>query len=317
MLKLIPKDCVELGMFVESVQCPSIEFRQRRFLLRSRRDLLAIQATSATHVLINLTSGIGERQEGAAASNAVVEPVSAAMRERVREVVDRSTVALRSNLEAIAKGGRPELAELLPVAKGMATLWCDNTVVALEVTRLKAKDLVTYTHSLSVGGLMSLLGTSLELDEETVSTLGVAGIVHDIGKLLIPHDVLMKPGKLTADELKVIREHPETGYQLLKAHDALPEVVLTICRLHHEMLDGSGYPFGLKAPSLDMAVRISTVCDVFDALTTSRPYKRAWSPEEALDWMYERPHAFDRKLVIRLGSVLSPRGARQTGRVEV
>jgi len=78
--------------------------------------------------------------------------------------------------------------------------------------------------------------------------------------------------------------------------------VLDICRYHHEVLDGSGYPLGLKADQLSPEIRLSTVCDVFEALTSTRPYKRPWT-REALNWMFDRGHLFDKKLVIRLGSI--------------
>jgi HD-GYP domain-containing protein (c-di-GMP phosphodiesterase class II) len=130
-------------------------------------------------------------------------------------------------------------------------------------------------------------------------------MLHDIGKLLIPNEILTKPGKLTDQERLVIRNHPEAGYRLLKTYPDLPPVVLDICRLHHEALDGSGYPLGLKKKDLSTPVRLSTVCDVFEALTSVRPYKRPWTSTEALDWMFARPQFFDRKMVIRLGSVLA------------
>ena len=91
---------------------------------------------------------------------------------------------------------------------------------------------------------------------------------------------------------------------MLKTYPEIPQVALDICRLHHEVLDGSGYPLGLKQKDLSATVRLSTVCDVFEALTSVRPYKRPWTSTEALDWMFARPHLFDRKMVIRLGSVL-------------
>ena len=197
------------------------------------------------------------------------------------------------------------MAHLSQAAEDNAGVWSDSTVVALEVTRLKSKDQTTYVHSLAVSGMMTLLARSLEMDEQTTGILGVAGMLHDIGKLLIPNEILTKPGKLTDQERLVIRNHPEAGCRLLQTYPDLPPVVLDICRLHHEALDGSGYPLGLKQKDLSVPVRLSTVCDVFEALTSVRPYKRPWTSTEALNWMFARPHLFDRKMVIRLGSVLA------------
>lgn len=174
----------------------------------------------------------------------------------------------------------------------------------MNITRLKSKDEATYVHSLAVSGLMTLLAASLNLDEEMISVLALAGLLHDIGKLKLPNKILNKPGELTTAERNVVRHHPDAGYQILRAYSHFPREVLDVCLLHHEVLDGSGYPRGLKQKDLTLPVQISTVCDVFEALTSFRPYKHPWTNNQALDWMFARPHLFDCKLIIRLGSVL-------------
>lgn len=103
----------------------------------------------------------------------------------------------------------------------------------------------------------------------------------------------------------MIQSHPQRGHQILRTHPAIPEEVLEICLHHHEALDGSGYPSRLAGSEISQLVRISTVCDVFDALTSVRPYKQGWSAGKALGWMFERDKQFDRKLVLRLGAVIN------------
>lgn len=299
MLVNIAKDRIRKGMFVESVACPSREFERRRFLIKSDSEIAAIRATSAVEVSINVQLGLDA--EGRVPGGGK----DAAQVEAVRSGMSQSAKALRSSLGNLVAGGSLDMADLSQAADQNAGLWSDGTLIALEVTRLKSKDETTYVHSLAVSGMMTLLARSLEMDDETVAILGVAGMLHDIGKLLIPNEILTKPGNLTDQERFIIRNHPEAGYRLLKTYPELPEVVLDICRLHHEVLDGSGYPLGLKQKELSAPVRLSTVCDVFEALTSVRPYKRPWTSTEALDWMFARPHFFDRKMVIRLGSVLA------------
>ena len=307
MLMKIAKDRVRKGMFIESVACPSQEFPRRRFVLKTDRDITAILASSATEVQINLSLGVDLDGRKPAALPA---PPKSATGDRARKLAVRGTVlqqakVLRSSLCDIVSGRSLDMSELSRAADDNGELWSDSTAIALEVTRLKSKDVTTYVHSLAVSGLMTLLARSLQMDDEEVRILGVAGMMHDIGKLLIPNEILNKPGNLTDRERVVIRSHPEAGYQLLKTHTEIPQVVLDICRLHHEVLDGSGYPLGLKQKDLTLPVQLSAVCDVFEALTSVRPYKRAWTTAQALDWMFARPHHFDRKMVIRLGSVLS------------
>jgi putative nucleotidyltransferase with HDIG domain len=299
MLVNIAKDRIRKGMFVESVACPSREFARRRFLIKSDSEIAAIRATSAMEVAINVQLGLDA--EGRVPGGGK----DAAQVEAVRRGISQSAKVLRSSLGGLVSGGTLDMADLSQAADENAGLWSDGTLIALEVTRLKSKDETTYVHSLAVSGMMTLLARSLEMDDETVAILGVAGMLHDIGKLLIPNEILTKPGSLTDQERFIIRNHPEAGYRLLKTYPELPPVVLDICRLHHEVLDGSGYPLGLKQKELSAPVRLSTVCDVFEALTSVRPYKRPWTTTEALDWMFARPHFFDRKMVIRLGSVLA------------
>ena len=307
MLMKIAKDRIRKGMFIESVACPTQEFPRRRFVLKTDKDLAAILASSATNVSINLSLGVD--QDGRRRVALPASPKSAtgdrARKLAVRGTITQSAIALRSSLREIVSGRSLDMSELSRAADDNGDLWSDSTAIALEVTRLKSKDETTYVHSLAVSGLMTLLGRSLEMDDETVRILGVAGMMHDIGKLLIPNAILNKPDKLTDRERVVIRSHPEAGYQLLKSYPEIPQVVLDVCRLHHEVLDGSGYPLGLKRKDLSLPVQLSAVCDVFEALTSVRPYKRPWSTSQALDWMFARPHHFDRKMVIRLGSVLS------------
>jgi putative nucleotidyltransferase with HDIG domain len=293
-------------MFIEVVECPSHKFGKRRFMLTSDVDMNAIAESSAIFVVINVALGIDDkgrtpRQGTAPTASSEDDPVRA---QAVKQEIEHATTALRSSLEAIIGGAAPDIGTLTRVARTMTKTWSDNPVLALEMTRLKTKDEGTYIHSLAVGAMMSALGHALGIDSETTTLFSVAGILHDIGKLLIPIEILNKAGKLTDREREVIQRHPEEGYQLLKNYPDMSPIALDICRLHHEVLDGSGYPLGLKGDELNLPVRISTVCDVFEALTSARPYKRPWPPDEALKWMFARPQLFDRKLVIRLGSAL-------------
>ncbi|MDQ0423339.1 putative nucleotidyltransferase with HDIG domain [Peteryoungia aggregata LMG 23059] len=304
MLVKIQKQRIRKGMFIESVACPSREFARRRFILASDKDLAAILATSATEVSINIALGLDENGAQSRAGSQAAPHAEPQRAQAVRGEIDQAAITLRANLREIVGAGTLDMAGLSRAADDNARTWSDSAVIALEVTRLKTKDETTYVHSLAVSGMMTLLARALELDDETTGLLGVAGMLHDIGKLLIPNEILTKPGALTDAEREIIRNHPEAGYQLLKTYPEIPQVALDICRLHHEVLDGSGYPLGLKQKDLSATVRLSTVCDVFEALTSVRPYKRPWTSTEALDWMFARPHLFDRKMVIRLGSVL-------------
>lgn len=145
-------------------------------------------------------------------------------------------------------------------------------------------DYYTYTHSMNVCVFSVLLAQRLGIrDQEVLRTLSIGSLLHDIGKSKIQPEVLFKKGPLGDREWKIIRQHPAIGYDLLKATGLIQETSLLPVRHHHERADGSGYPDGLSAGSIDLLASIVRVVDIFDALTTDRCYKRAEPAFEALN----------------------------------
>lgn len=302
----VSKNSLRLGMYIEAIECPVSEFDHRRFLLETDTELKAILKTSAKFALVN-------RAKSRIDVNALLnkpgpDKVSAGDEQSVRSPAQMK-LALGETLKAtrhgldLAGSDRLDLGKIAIAADAAFNMIDSAPNVFLEVTRLKSKDEVTYIHSISVSALMGKLAALLDIPDAEARLIGQAGMLHDVGKLLIPNDILNKPGSLSLDELTVMRTHPELGYQHLRNFAEVTDLTLDICRLHHEVLDGSGYPLGLKAEKISLPVRICTVCDVFDALTSDRPYKKGWETAKALGWMFERPELFERRLVIRLGSM--------------
>lgn len=300
MVLRIPKHLVRKGMFIETVECPVTEFQARRFLIKSEDAVRAILATSATHALVN-------QQHSTIDVDAVMHGAAKAQeeqRQHTLETVSQSARSLRESFLA-AQAGTLKIETLGPVADEIAERIEAAPDVFLEVTRLKTKDEGTYVHSLAVSALMMQLARALGYDDDAVRELGVAGLLHDVGKLMVPNAVLNKTGRLDANERQLVRNHPEVGYRMLKQQGNVSGIVLDVCRLHHEALDGTGYPLGLKGEKISAEVRLATVCDVFEALTSARPYKKAWSTKDAINWMFDHNQMFDTKLVLRLGSMFS------------
>jgi putative nucleotidyltransferase with HDIG domain len=172
--------------------------------------------------------------------------------------------------------------------------------------RLAEKDAYTEEHTRRVALRAVQVGEELGLPPRRLRTLAVGGLLHDIGKLSVPDEVLKKPGPLDADEYSVIQGHPEHGRRLLRELGGFANGVLKLVHDHHERLDGTGYPDGIGARELDLDTRILAVCDVYDALISTRVYRAAWSAEKALGLLFEQSgSAFDRRCVEALARVLA------------
>jgi putative two-component system response regulator len=156
----------------------------------------------------------------------------------------------------------------------------ESVLCALALS-IEGKDPYTEGHCERLSTYSVALGKRMGLPEDMIVALRRAGIVHDIGKVAVPDAILLKPGRLTAQEMDVIRQHPVVGEKICAPLKSFRQV-LPIIRHHHEKLDGTGYPDGLKGATIPLGARILTIVDVYDALTTERPYKSALTSEEAL-----------------------------------
>jgi putative nucleotidyltransferase with HDIG domain len=162
-----------------------------------------------------------------------------------------------------------------------------NPDALVSLARLKTADDYTYMHSVAVCALMITLARQLGLDEAAVREAGMSGLLHDIGKAVMPMDVLNKPGRLTDNEFRIIQSHPVEGHRLLAEGKGASEIVLDVCLHHHEKIDGSGYPDRLAGEGISLFARMGAVCDVYDAITSNRPYKAGWNPAESIRRMAE------------------------------
>ncbi len=157
--------------------------------------------------------------------------------------------------------------------------------VSLDLIDLRTFDEYTYRHSVNVSILVTIVGLALGLSDEALVSLCTAAILHDIGKLSIDAEILNKPGVLTDEEREVMRAHSFLSYEMLKNNGAISAKTKAAVLQHHENMDGTGYPDGIKGDAIHPFARIIHVCDVYDALTTARPYKSAYSPYEATEFL--------------------------------
>lgn len=207
-------------------------------------------------------------------------------REQLEQAVRERTAALN---EAIAK-----------LTQSQVDLRASQEETIYRLSRAaEFRDDETGQHLQRMSRYCQLIGRRIGLDEATCELLRIASPMHDVGKLGIPDRILLKPGRLTPEEFAVMKGHAEIGYRILVGSDATPlKMAATIAYTHHEKWDGNGYPRALRGDEIPLPGRIAAVADVFDALTSARPYKPAWKLDDALELMRTNRGAhFDPNLV--------------------
>ena len=161
----------------------------------------------------------------------------------------------------------------------------DHGVISLDLTDLRAYDDYTYAHSVNVAVLSCVIGMGMKLGETALTHLVMAGLLHDMGKLQIPDEILNKPERLTPEEYQIMKSHATLSYELIGERWDISAHVKTAVHFHHENMDGSGYPQGLDGSEQTLLTRILHVADVYDALISKRPYKKPYSPYEATEYL--------------------------------
>ena len=189
--------------------------------------------------------------------------------------------------EVAARGELP-LMEAEAVVRSLAVAMHGDNQMVLPLVHMKEFDQYTTTHSLNVSVLTMALAEHLALGASDVRAFGVAGLLHDLGKIRIPKEILVKPGKLTDEERKVMQRHPVDGARIIIASDKNLDLAAVVAYEHHIMLDGGGYPKPHYGRCCHHASELVHVCDVYDALRTHRPYRAAWESAKALGYIEER-----------------------------
>lgn len=225
-------------------------------------------------------------------------------RERAAEVrkasttIKRSRTAVMNLFEDARLGNSVKSREMAPLVDRISASVSIDPSIILNMARLKTKDEYTYLHSVAVCALMINFARKLNLPEAQIHDIGMAGLLHDVGKTSIPDSILLKPGKLDEAEWTTVRNHPQRGHDVLSASEGVSDIALEVCLGHHEKMDGTGYPRRLPADDLSLITRMSSICDVYDAITSQRPYNTPLSASQALAKMQTWSGHFD-KLIFR------------------
>lgn len=215
--------------------------------------------------------------------------------ERAKKLCSEAKDQVEGLFNDVRMGKAIDPKETLPLVNEISDAVSRNSAAILSVARLKTHDDYTYMHSVAVCALMVALAKQLNLDEEQTRLAGVGGLMHDLGKAFMPLEVLNKPGKLTDKEFEIMKKHPLVGAKVIKEGGAEPEVV-DIALHHHEKVNGMGYPHRLKSEEISLLTKMSAVCDVYDAVTSIRPYKEPWGPANSIREMAKWEGHFDKQV---------------------
>ncbi|TCV88989.1 HD-GYP domain-containing protein [Sulfurirhabdus autotrophica] len=315
MRKKINVSDLKTGMFVDEF-CGSWmdhPFWKSKFKLSEQKDLVTIQKSGVHEVWIDTSKGLDVPAQVKEVSveeakqktddillQAVVKKTQEKARvsldqemDRAKKIQGKAKQAVMSMFQEARMGKALQLGEATSLVDEINQSVSRNPGALLSLARLKTKDDYTYLHSVAVCALMIALGKHMGIEGDTLKSLGMAGLLHDVGKMAIPDDVLNKPGRLTDQEFDVVKTHPVRGWEVLKASYGVDEIALEVCLHHHEKVDGSGYPDKLSGNDLLLFARMGAVCDVYDAITSNRCYKAGWAPAEALRKMAEWQGHFD------------------------
>ncbi|MBY0573521.1 MAG: HD-GYP domain-containing protein [Undibacterium sp.] len=206
---------------------------------------------------------------------------------RAAKIVGKSKSAVCTMFGEARMGKAIDAEQAMSLVEEIAESVMRNPGALIGLARLKTVDDYTYMHSVAVCALMISLARQLGLSDDVTRELGLAGLLHDIGKMQIPSAILNKPGKLTDEEFVLVKAHPRHGHQMLLEAKEISEISLDVCLHHHEKVDGGGYPEALSGEQISLYAKMGAVCDVYDAITSNRPYKQGWCPAESIKKMSE------------------------------
>ncbi|WP_040261530.1 HD-GYP domain-containing protein [Pseudomonas massiliensis] len=298
MIRKISIDELTLGMFLHEAVGSGITqpLWKVGFKVQHPVDLERIRAAGLDEVYIDTSRGLDISSDEPVVT---VAPASQSLRDEVEQAISACSRAKRAVASMFndARLGQAITSEAcVAVVEEISASVMRHPHALISLARLKSADEYTYMHSVAVCGLMVALGRQLQEPDDVVLEMGTAGLLHDIGKMAIPLEILNKPGRLSDEEFAVVRAHPGSGLEILRRSGFLSVAAIDVCLHHHEKFDGTGYPHGLSGELISPMARMGAICDVYDAITSARPYKKPWGPAHALKEMAGWKGHFDQHL---------------------
>ncbi|GLH73967.1 phosphodiesterase [Geothrix limicola] len=306
-IKRVRVEDLKEGMFIHDLNCGWLQhgFLRQQFLLRQSSQIKKMKDQGMDEVYIDTARGddvadaptreeIDQRLEaqlkesvaaGAAGLHARVsqkEESAAAKR-----ILGEASGVVNGLLQDVRLGKQLDPVKAKPLVKAMHSSVLRNPGALISLSRLKSADTYTFQHSVSICALLVSFCHSLGLDAASVEEAGLGGLLHDVGKMKVPNEVLNKPGRLTEEEFKIMKSHASISRELLMGVPGISEMVIQIAGEHHEKISGGGYPLGIAGDQISKIGRMTAIVDVYDALTSNRVYHKGMEPSEVLKKLLE------------------------------
>jgi HD-GYP domain-containing protein (c-di-GMP phosphodiesterase class II) len=299
------------GMYVHDLQVGwlSHPFWRRRFVIRDEAEIERIRAEPIREVVIDLSLGRDidvlsnapdpRGRERFADLDARFQAIARQRTERIRDSVSieeerwrvrflqtEALETVHTLMSDIRLGRQVDIQRAEPMVEKMMRSVLRHRDALIPLLQLKDHNLYSFQHSVSVAAMAVALGITLELDEETLRQTALASLLQDIGKARIPERILDKPGQLTHSETQVVQLHVQESQVILEDTPGVTDLMLQIVGNHHERVDGSGYPHNRCGDEVPVHAQLAAIVDVYDAITSDRPYQRRIEPTEALRKLY-------------------------------
>jgi len=307
------------GMYVSHLDRPWVEtpFKFQGFTIQSQEDIQNLKRFCKFVVVDRERSQLNASQRfplsrdtgskpntgspNPEASTSLILPSSKIFKVQMQQAMSTHRSArqyISRVMDDVSHGREIDVKQAKALVQGLTENIIQNPTALIWLTNLRNRDEYTAIHSLNVCVLSLFFGRSLGLNHDQLQDLGTGALLHDIGKIKVPLEVLNKPGSLTQEEFVVMKKHTMYGYELFRDKEEISQASMNVIKNHHERLDGKGYPHGLAESQLDQYSKMVTIVDVFDAITSNRVYHNEITPYNALNRIYsEKEDIFDRKLV--------------------
>ena len=306
-IKRVRVEELRTGMYIHDLNCGWLQhgFLRQRFLLRHPDQIQKMRDQGMHELYIDTERGddvagaptkaeidlvLDQQLKQSAAAGAALPTARVSQKEesvQARRILGEASVMVDGLLLDVRLGKQVEPAKAGPLVKEINASVLRNPGALLSLCRIKQADTYTFQHSVSICALLVSFTNALGMPADLVHEAGLGGLLHDIGKMKIPNEILNKPGKLTEEEFTIMKSHATLSRDLLTGVPGISDMVIRIAGEHHERMGGGGYPAGIPGEGISQIGRMAAIVDVYDALTSNRVYHKGMEPSEVLKKLLE------------------------------